>query len=257
MDPSATQTNNEIQVAEKRSKHIGALYLNCRIGEFIPKSLAIFILLFHFHNTDYDSHFEPAGTKFLMSLGLLLGNLGNILQGYQGVLDKRLATSHQGLYAETDKLKFANIAMLRGGLNILSDTAALSLLWSAYTPLNIISAVPGVITDSLGLYKNIRDTRNSKAVSKIAFSFCALARLPLLLGSLLLAAARSEDSGKDWLEPALLTLLAGMCLFTTGAMIRQYQYYRDNPIGPLPCFRTLTSSELTEIEMRELPKAEV
>lgn len=209
---------------EKKSEDIGCLYLWGRIGEYTFKTVGNAILIFYGNSLS---------AKFLTASGLLSGDLGNVLQTYQGYQDRQLVLRCPDRYSKTDKLLFARIAMIRGNVNLLSDSTSFIRLFLPdgffAKTLTVISLGSTLSTDALGLVKNIRDVRKSFKQRKPslvpAFGFCATAR-PLFMISSFAMILYQLDITKEqrWI---LGIAIIGMLLFNFGGVIRQGNYYKE------------------------------
>lgn len=208
---------------EKKSEDIGCLYLWGRIGEYTLKTAGNVILIFYGNSLS---------AKILTASGSLSGDLGNALQTYQGYQDRQLALRYPGRYSKTDKLLFARVAMIRGNMNLLSDSISIIRVFLPdgffAKTLTVISLGSTLSTDTLGLIKNIRDVRKSVKQRKPglipAFGFCATARPLFMISSLAMILYQLEITQEQrWI---LGSTIIGMLLFNFGGVIRQGNYYK-------------------------------
>lgn len=185
------------------SKTLGVTYLSGRFGEYAFKTAAIMAQMIGYkdrHDEDSDGSVDDEdpevsdeillSTKVLGSIGITSGEIGNVFQALQGFYDIQTVWIFPDAHKGTDRLLFAYVAVVRGLVNIVSDTAGFVYLFKSLLFVAMVSLVPGFLTDVLGFIKNVRDTRanffKEDARAKfIAYAFCTLSRFPLMAGAIL------------------------------------------------------------------------
>lgn len=219
--PSGSAERLDKQQLLGRSKMLGAIYLWGRFFEYVFKGAALLGSIDVKDSQRTVSQEEIA--QILIFLGLAAGELGNIFQAYQGWADCRIANRFSADYAGTDKAHFGKIAMVRGGVNLIADTAAMVANAQHNRLALTVSLGAGGLTDVMGLYKNLRDTRLTHSIERFAYACCTVSR-PLFIANSIAGLVQALTPRQ--LELFIkITALIGYLMFDLGALIRQLIYH--------------------------------
>lgn len=234
-----------IRKKEARSKRVGANYLFWRMMEYNAKIIGSCLIVY--------SH-DPAkglaiADKVMTGLGSVFGNIGNVLQGTQGVLDTFMTLQHLKTFRCQTKGVYGALAILRGTFNIVADTAAVIALGADKPAVHAVALSAGMFTDMLGLFKNMMDTSGTNGLKSMAYGFCTWSRFPFILSSLMKILIEFEYiDEEDWIQVAITLGLIAMVLFNTGALIRESLYLKETrrccfPFCPQPKIEEIDSDD--------------
>lgn len=202
---SPIMNEESVALRQQSSKVLGWVYLVSRTMEYNFKAPVTFVA-----NRNFSDH--------LLLVGLCIGNLGNLFQGYQGAFDWR---TYQ--YQDEALISFfAIIAILRGVGNMVADTTAVANIYSPSHSVVYVSNIVGISTDVLGFIKNVKDVFKNKNTRKLAYILCTLSRFPFVASNILSLHPDLLENKEDssYRKAQNILSLTAMALFNTGAFIR-------------------------------------
>ncbi|MCA9507990.1 MAG: hypothetical protein KC505_06175 [Myxococcales bacterium] len=215
----ATEFQSEVYEEQiSYSKKVGACYLWGRIFEYIFYTASISTLMLAPEQSQ-----NILASLILATIGKASGEIGNIFQAYQGIVDLKNAHQFPKQAIKNNKKKFAILAIARGSINLLSDTCGLVAFYYENIPIALIALIAGGVTDVLGAYKNFFDTKRNKSLKKFAYFSCLSSRAPFI-GACITGCAETLGLYSTRLPSRMLSLI-GYLFFDSGALMRQHLYH--------------------------------
>ena len=209
-DPVLTELN-------ERSQLWGAIYLWGRLSELFVRGAG------YVHGLGYYGEADHEGA-IVSAVGAGVGNIANVFQGAQGALDFYISWRFYDTYKDSDKIQFAAVAIIRGGLNVFASVSYMVYVATNNTDLGTASYVAVGIANALAFIKNTRDVSSTQGAMRAAYFLCTVSRFPFIVNAIL----SSTSTHLGYLDTLAISndlRAIAMVFFGVGALIRQHLYH--------------------------------